>query len=164
MAVATEQAARQRASREVVIDFSPEAMRAPFGLRCIAIFIDYILVISVPVLGLLFELAIGGDPAKISNNAAWLIAFLLGVSNLIIFPALSGQTLGKMICGLRIVRKNGSDPSVRQILLRNTVGYLVTLLTLLIGFLIAVVTPSGRTLHDYLAGTTVVFGKKRVLK
>jgi uncharacterized RDD family membrane protein YckC len=164
MAVATDQAARRLASREVVVEFSPEAMRAPFGLRCVAIFIDYILVIAVPVLGLLFELATGSDPAKTSNNVAWLIAFLLGISDLIIFPALSGQTLGKMICGLRIVRKDGTDASVQRILLRNSAGYLLTILTGLIGFLIAVVTPNGRALHDYMAGTMVVFGKKRVLK
>jgi uncharacterized RDD family membrane protein YckC len=48
--------------------------------------------------------------------------------------------------------------------LRNTLGYLATLLTLGIGLLMAVVTPSGRALHDYIAGTMVVFGKKRVLK
>lgn len=164
MALTAEQTARRTTSREVIVEFSPTALRAPFGLRCIAICIDYILVIAVPVLGLVFELAVGGDPAKISNNTAWLIAFLLGVSNLIIFPGLSGQTLGMMICGLRIVRSDGSDASVKRIALRNTVGYLATLLTLGVGLLMAVVTPSGRALHDYIAGTMIVLGRKRVLK
>ena len=164
MALTAEQTSRQPTSREVVRDFSPEALRAPFGLRCVAICIDYILVIAIPVLGLVFELAIGGDPAKISNNTAWLIAFLVGVSNLIIFPGLSGQTLGMMICGLKIIRKDGGEASIKRIALRNTLGYLATLLTLGIGLLMAVVTPSGRALHDYIAGTMVVFGKKRILK
>jgi uncharacterized RDD family membrane protein YckC len=164
MALATEQGPGRQSSREVIVKFSPEALRAPFGLRCIAICIDYILVIAVPVLGLVFELLIGGDPAKISNNTAWLIAILLGVSNLIIFPGLSGQTLGMMFCGLRIVRRDGSEASIKRIALRNTLGYLATLLTLGIGLLIAIVTPGGRALHDYIAGTMIVFGKKRVLK
>jgi uncharacterized RDD family membrane protein YckC len=33
-----------------------------------------------------------------------------------------------------------------------------------LGFLLAAFTPSGRALHDYIAGTIVVFGKKRALK
>ena len=150
--------------REVVVEFSAMDLRAPFALRCVAMLIDYILIIAVPVLGLVIDLLIGGGPAKFSNNTAWLIAFLLGVSDLIIFPALSGQTLGMMMSRLRIVRTNGAEPSIGRVVLRNTVGFLLTALTLGLGFLLAAFTPSGRALHDYLAGTVVVFGRKRILK
>ena len=164
MALTTDRAVRTTPSREVVIDFPAAALRAPFSLRLIAFFIDYILFIAVPVLGLLIELMVGGEPAKFSNNTAWLIAFLLGLSDLIIFPALSGQTLGMMMCRLKIVRTDGREPSIGRVVLRNTVGFLLTALTLGLGFLLAALTPSGRALHDYLAGTIVVFGSKRVLK
>src|SRR5689334_20459743 len=83
-----------------VVDFVPEALRAPFSLRCVAVFVDYIIVIAAPVLGLVFELLIGTDPAKSLTGTVWLMAVLVGVSDLIIFPALSGQTLGMMITGL----------------------------------------------------------------
>jgi len=164
MASTTDGAIKTTQSREVVVDFPVAALRAPFSLRLVAGFIDYILFIAVPVLGLVIELLIGGEPAKFSNNTAWLIAFLLGLSNIIIFPALSGQTLGMIMCRLKIVRTDGREPSIGRVILRNTVGYLLTVLTLGFGFILAAFTPSGRALHDYLAGTIVVFGSKRVLK
>jgi uncharacterized RDD family membrane protein YckC len=164
MALTTDRAVDRAAKREIVVDFVPEALRAPFSLRCVAGFVDYIIVVAAPVLGLVFGLLIGADPTKSSPGTAWLIAFLLGVSNLLIFPALSGQTLGMMITGLRIVRSDGRDASVGSIVLRNTFGYLLTLLTGGLGFLLAAVTPKGRALHDYVSGTLVVFGKKRILR
>jgi uncharacterized RDD family membrane protein YckC len=164
MALATDRSVKGTSNRETVVDFSADVVRAPFALRCVALLIDYIVVIAVPVLGLVLDLLFGGETSKFSNTTAWLIAFLLGLSDLIIFPALSGQSLGMMMCGLRIVRKDGSEPSASTVILRNTLGYLATLLTVGIGFLIAVVTPRGRALHDYLFGTVVIFGRKRVLK
>ena len=164
MALTTDRAVKTAPSRELVVDFPAVTLRAPFSLRLVAFFIDYILFISIPVLGLLIELLIGGEPAKFSNNTAWLIAILLGVSDVIIFPALSGQTLGMMICRLRIVRIDGREPSIGQVILRNTVGFLLTAATLGLGFILAAFTPRGRALHDYLSGTMVIFGSKRTLK
>ena len=145
----------------MIVDFAPETLRARFALRCGSFFIDYILIVAVPVLGLVFSLLIDDNPAKASNSATWLIAILVAVSDMIIFPLLSGQTLGMMICGLRIVRPDGREPSAGRVILRNTVGYLLTVLTLGIGFVIAAVTPTHRVLHDYISGTMVVHGRKR---
>lgn len=150
-------------TREVIVEFSPAAVRAPFALRCAALFIDYIVIVAVPVLGLVFDKLVAGDQAKLSNNTAWLIAIILGLSDLIIFPALSGQSLGMMISGLRVVRMDGGAPSALRIILRNTAGYFLTLLTLGLGFALAVITPNGRTLHDYISGTMVIFANKRRL-
>jgi uncharacterized RDD family membrane protein YckC len=164
MALTSDRTVKTSPNREIVVDFSANQLRAPFALRCVALIIDYIVIIAVPVLGLIIESLIGGAQAKFSNNTAWLIAFLLGASDLVLFPALSGQTLGMMICRLRIVNTNGSDPSIGRIVLRNTVGYLLSTLTLGIGFILAAFTPNGRALHDYIAGTVVVFGRRRIVK
>ena len=164
MSLTTDRSVQTKPNREVVVEFSVAALRAPFALRCAALFIDYILIVAVPVLGLVIDRLIGGGTGKFSNNTAWFIAFLLGVSDLLIFPALSGQTLGMMMCRLRIVRADGGDPSVARIIIRNTLGFLLTLLTLGFGFLLAAFTTNGRALHDYVAGTIVIFGSKRILK
>lgn len=153
-----------RMPENAVVGFSTRTLKAPFSLRLVALFIDYILIIAAPVLGLLIEILLGGDSAKFTNDTGWLIAVLLGISDLIIFPALSGQTLGMMMCRLRLVRNDGRDASVARIILRNTVGFLITALTLGFGFILAAFTPSGRALHDYIAGTIVIFGNKRILK
>jgi uncharacterized RDD family membrane protein YckC len=161
MTLMADNAAQLPARRDVIVDFAPETLRAPFALRCGAFLIDYILIVAVPVLGLIFSLLIDDNPAKASNSTMWLIAILVGVSDMIIFPSLSGQTVGMMICGLRLVRPDGRDASAGRVILRNTVGYLLTALTLGVGFLIAAVTPSHRALHDYVSGTMVVYGRKR---
>jgi uncharacterized RDD family membrane protein YckC len=153
---------------EKVVDFSPEQLAAPFLLRCGALIIDYILIIAVPVVCMLISRYTGNDGAKLLNselnNTGWLIAILFALTNLIILPLFSGQSLGKMLTGLRIVTVEGRSVSFGTILVRHTFGYLFTVLTAGLGFLLSVVNKRGRALHDYIAGTVVVYGNRRILK
>jgi uncharacterized RDD family membrane protein YckC len=153
---------------EKIVDFAPEELAAPFFLRCGALMIDYIVIISIPVICMLISRYSGNDGARLLNseinNTGWLIAILLGLTNLVIFPMFSGQSIGKMLTGLRIVKTDGRAAGFGTILFRHTFGYLVTALTGFLGFLISVLNPKGRALHDYLAGTVVIYGKKRILK
>ena len=151
-----------RARREEVVNFDPRVLRAPFLLRCAALFIDYIVLMAVPVLGLVITQLIGGK-AGAPGALTWLLTTLVGLSNFIFLPMLTSQTVGKMLTGLRITASDGTPASAVAILFRNVVGYLVTLLTLGIGLLIAGIVPSGRALHDYLSGTMVVYAKRRRL-
>jgi hypothetical protein len=48
------------ARREEVVGFKPVLLKAPFLLRCAALFIDYIVVIAVPVLSLIINQLAGG--------------------------------------------------------------------------------------------------------
>lgn len=157
---------RRPGRREIVVDFSPAAVSAPFLLRCGALLIDYIIVVAVPVIGLLLSRFTGTDGVKLLddglNNAGWLVAFLVGISNLLLLPMFTGQTMGKIVTGLRMVNVDGSTPSMRQMAARQTVGYLVTLLTFGLGFLISCLSTSGRALHDYLTGTIVIYADRRL--
>lgn len=152
--------------REIVEGFSPETVHAPFLLRCGAVAIDYIVVIGVPVIGLLLSRFSGNDGARLLNdwlnNAGWLIAFLIAVSNIVILPVFIGQSLGKIVTGLRVVHSDGTAPSIGAMALRQTVGYALTLLTFGLGFLLACLNVNGRALHDYLTGTMVIYGERRV--
>ena len=153
---------KAQANKVIIADFDPIAMRAPFFLRCGALAFDYLLVVIWPVMGLLLGRAIGIDGAKLLtgelNNVAWLVAILVSLSNMLLLPLVTGQSLGKMIAGLRIVTTEGRQPSIGTLLFRQTVGYLVTVLTLGLGFLLAVFSGKGRALHDHLSGSQVVFG------
>ncbi len=148
-----------------VVDFDAERLKAPFLLRCGALLIDYILLVSVPVIGLLLGRYKDYDGVKLLNsevsNAGWLILILLVLTNFVIFPLFSGQTVGKMLTGLRIVKTDGSAPSFSRLLVRHLIGYPLTAATLGIGFLISVFNGNGRALHDFLAGTIVVYGRNR---
>lgn len=157
---------RRIRTEQVVVNFDAERLKAPFLLRCGAILIDYILIVSIPIISLLISRLTGVPDAKLLNNeftnVGWLLMILLALTNLIIFPLFSGQSIGKMLTGLRIVSKDGNAPSFKQLLLRHFVGYPLTILTLGLGFLFAVLNQKGRALHDFLAGTVVIYGRRVV--
>ena len=153
-------------AREVVVGFSAEAVRAPFFLRCGALIIDYIIVIAIPVVGLLISRFAGNDGAKLLNDgpssASWLVAALVGFTNIVFLPMFSGQTLGKIVTGLRIVRFDGTAPTIGAIAFRQTAGYFLTLVTGGLGFFLSVFSNKGRALHDYLSGTVVIYANRRI--
>lgn len=131
----------------------------PFPLRCGAFLIDYILLISLVVLGTLFARMLGGGARAAGNSAetaALVLAIVAAFLNLGVLPGLFGVTLGKWATGLRIQRVDSGNPGIGRALLRHFVGYPLSLVTLGIGFLMAGVTVHGRGLHDMIAGTVVV--------
>lgn len=155
-------------NKEVIVNFSPEQLKAPFLLRCGALIIDYLIFIAIPVTGILLSRWMGNDGAKLLNselnNTGWLIALLVGLTDFVIFPMFSGQTIGKMVTGLRVVKKDGTAVSIGSVLFRHLIGYPLTLLTFGLGFFLSIFNKNGRALHDFLAGTVVIYGRKRVLK
>lgn len=147
-----------------VVEFSPRHLRAPFFLRCAALLIDYMLLLTVPAAWLLFSKFFGETNVNSGiSSTAWLFVLLAWVINFLALPLFRGQTLGKMMAGLTILRTDGTPIRLGRILLRNILGYLLTLLTLGLGFFIAAINKSGRSLHDYVAGTVVVHGRKKLI-
>ncbi|MFL6469003.1 MAG: RDD family protein [Pyrinomonadaceae bacterium] len=153
--------------REVVLGFSPETVQAPFLLRCGALLTDYLLIIVSPVAFLFLGRFFGDDGAALINgdlnNTGWLIAIVLAVADLILLPVVAGQSVGKMLTGLHIVKRDGSPAGFRRILIRQTIGYFFTFVTLGLGFLISALSGSGRSLHDLISGTVVIRGKKEIV-
>lgn len=155
-------------TEEIIVGFDAENLKAPFLLRCGALLIDYIFLISIPVISFLIGRLMGNDGIKLLNseltNAGWLIMVLLGITNFVIFPMFAGQSLGKMLTGIRVVKSNGEIPTVKILLIRHLIGYPVTILTGGLGFLFSVLNAKGRALHDYIAGTEVIYGERRVIE
>ncbi len=151
---------------EIVVDFDAEKLKAPFLLRCGALLIDYIFLISIPTITILVGRLMGNDGAKLLNselsNAGWLIMILMGLTNFVIFPMFAGQSIGKMLTGLRVVKSDGGIPTFKKLLLRHLIGYPLTILTGGLGFLYSILNAKGRTLHDYVAGTEVIYGQRKV--
>ena len=146
--------ARSRAARQ-----SGEPLRAPFRLRCGALLIDYIALISLVVLGTLVARMLGGGARAAGNSAETagvLLAVVMAVLNLGILPGLTGLTLGKWATGLRIERNDGGNIGIGRALLRHFIGYPLSFALFGLGFLIAAVSVHGRGLHDMIAGTIVV--------
>ncbi len=152
-------------ARQIVVNFDAERLKAPFALRWGAILIDYILLVTIPVAALLLGRFFNYDGTRLLNsevsNAGWLITILLALTNFIIFPLFSGQSIGKMLTGLKIVKTDGSELSLSALLLRHLLGYPLIFLTLGLGFFISMFNQKGRALHDFLAGTVVIYGQRK---
>lgn len=150
-----------------MIGFSPESVHAPFLLRCGALLVDYLLIIAAPVIFLFAGRFFGQDGSALINgelsNAGWLVAMIVTVANLVLLPAVAGQSVGKMFAGIRIVRIDGSPASVRSIVFRQTIGYITAVITFGLGFFFAAFSPSGRSLHDLISRTVVIRGRKSIV-
>lgn len=152
-------------SNETIVGFSPERLKAPFALRIAALCVDYLLILLLPVTWLVLArfLSDTGTPDSIGNTI-WIIGFILLVANSILLPMVNGQSFGKMIFGMHIVKNDGSRADLFSILLRNIFGYTLTLCSGGLGFMFSALSSKGRALHDYIAGTMVVRGRKEKVR
>ncbi|MDQ1522859.1 MAG: hypothetical protein QOE47_783 [Pyrinomonadaceae bacterium] len=143
----------------VVVEARRRRVRAPFSLRCGALLVDYTLVVGIVAFATLFARSLGGS-VSLTGEATLGIGYLLSLGvllfNFLVLPVFTGTTVGKWATGLRIERLNGEPLGFGRATLRHTVGYLISLLTLGLGFLLAAFDAEGRALHDRIAGTVVV--------
>ncbi|MFN2501514.1 MAG: RDD family protein [Pyrinomonadaceae bacterium] len=148
--------------KEKIVGFSPDHLVAPFVLRCVALFIDYMVLLLPPIGWLLISRLMSDSTTGASvGPGAWILGILLFIADFLVLPIFHGQTVGKMAVGLSVVNLDGTFPGLSGIVRRNIAGYLVTVLTLGVGFLIAALNTSGRALHDLIAGTIVVRGVRK---
>lgn len=87
-------------------------------------------------------------------------AFITFAVMIWLYPALfwmiGGQTIGKRIMGLRVVRTDGSRMTFWRGLVR-VFGYVLSALPLFLGFIWILFSNRRRGWHDILAGTCVIY-------
>lgn len=131
---------------------------AAASVRAAAAAIDIALMAAIGAAVLYFTLAIAGlsraDVGLIPPMpfAAFLLLLVFGY--IACFTAASGQTIGKMVVGLRVVHTDGARVDTASACIRAA-GCVLSLLTLGLAYLPAL-GAEGRALHDRLAGTRVV--------
>jgi len=131
------------------IDLNAETIPAGFWMRAGAYMIDSILV-SIPLVPLLVILK------KSAPEVGSLMKLLAPLIYFTVVPVLyRGQTIGKRIAGIAIVRMDGSSLGYGRAFLRG-VGYMISSLIAGLGFMMAAFTDKKRALHDIIAGTRVV--------
>lgn len=81
--------------------------------------------------------------------------------NVALMTALNGQTLGKLILRMRVVKQNGRRFGIIDALLRNVLGYTVSQIFLL-GYLWAIFDNDQQAWHDKMAATVVVDERKAI--
>lgn len=135
--------------------------RAGSGARVAAMLVDLALLAGIDGAVLYLTLAIAGLPLTWLNigvlpavpTAAFLL--LLNGGYLVAFTAAGGQTIGKMLTGIRVTSEEGSRVDVGRAVVRAA-GCLLSLLTVGLAYLPAFASPDSRALHDRLARTRVV--------
>ncbi|NEU30055.1 RDD family protein [bacterium LRH843] len=74
-----------------------------------------------------------------------------------------GYTLGKRLCGIRIVKLDGSNVGIGTMLLRTIVSGFVYVITLGIAFIVSIFMVAfrkdKRSVHDMIAGTYVTYNR-----
>jgi uncharacterized RDD family membrane protein YckC len=85
---------------------------------------------------------------SVVNNVVWLLYS-------VVFVGWRGQTPGKMLLGLKIIRVDGGEVDYVKAFIR-WIGYWLSTFILFIGYIIAAFTENKRALHDYIAGTRVI--------
>lgn len=147
-------------SRETTGTLSPIEFVPPFLLRLASLLIDYIVLLMLPLAGLISDKIFSGGLGIFTDRTLWLLAFIIATLNVVVLPVIFKQSIGKMVTGIRIVDRFGEPAKAGAILVRQTIGYLLTVATLGLGFLIAAVNRSGRTLHDLISGTVTVRARR----
>ena len=130
--------------------------------RLLAAVVDAGVVVASYTIGLagvrlLYDVFGSTPPVELERGVLAVVAFTLW-SFLYVFVslAISGQTVGKSIVGLRVVEASGATLRVRAALLR-TVLLPVSGLFFGIGFVPIVLHRENRAFHDLVAGTAVVY-------
>ncbi len=127
--------------------------------RALAILLDlavYVTAYGVIGVGLTFATASLDPAAQAAIAVASFLLLLVGIP--IAVETLShGRSLGKLACGLRVVRDDGGPIRFRHALVRGALGVVELLLTFgTVAAIASLVSARGRRLGDVFAGTLVV--------
>lgn len=142
-----------------------EMEKAGFFIRLAAYFIDLI-VVTLCTLFLMLNLFIlmnffsnnNGNFLEFLNTVLipfYFSSYLLKFFYFTFFHSYNGQTVGKLICGIRVVDLKGKNISIFKSLVRFF-GYYLSLYCLGLGFLWILVDKNKQGWHDKLAGSIVV--------
>jgi uncharacterized RDD family membrane protein YckC len=136
------------------------AVTAGVGSRLSAAIVDGVILVSVCSIVVYITLEVCGlrfDQARvlpIPPMAGFLLLLIGGY--FVLLTAASGQTIGKMALGIRVVPMDSFDRVSLGHSTMRAAGYLVSVLPVGLGLLPALVYADRRTLHDRLADTRVV--------
>lgn len=140
--------------------------KAGFWVRSVAFLVDLITVAVMAVAGSFLvwgAVGIGGAFSSTSEFALeWLqttattvLTVLIMLGYFILFVGWRGQTAGKMLLGLKIIRVTGGEIGYVRAFVR-WVGQVIGFLIFGMGFVMVAFSRRKQGLHDKLAGTSVV--------
>jgi uncharacterized RDD family membrane protein YckC len=130
---------------------------AGFWIRLVAAVIDALVIAFVQAsLNLVASIVYGLDAGESWGvmPVASFFAVVFSAAYTTLLHATTGQTIGKLLVGVRVVALDGMPPEVGAAFLR-WLGYVASWATLGLGYLMAGLRTDKRALHDLIAGTRV---------
>jgi uncharacterized RDD family membrane protein YckC len=127
--------------------------------RALAVLLDLLVVVAAYVLVtvvLVTSTASLDDAAQTALSIATFVLLLVG-GPIAVETLSHGRSLGKLACGLRVVRDDGGPIRFRHALVRGGIGVIEILMTFgVVACIASLVSARGRRLGDVFAGTLVV--------
>ena len=149
---------KEPASQEEI--FGTKLEYAPFSSRFIANLIDGLilgLVTGVLYIPVVLTTTGTGEPNAMINLAVNLIVWIVNIVYYIYFIGKSGQTPGKRILKIKVVKKEGNAaPGYIGAFLREFVGKFISGIVLGLGYVWILFDKQKQGWHDKIAGTIVV--------
>ncbi|CAL9532134.1 RDD family protein [Streptomyces sp. enrichment culture] len=136
-----------------------EVRPARLPSRALAVLLDLAAAVAVYIgvtIGLVTATASLDEAARTAISIAAFVLVLVG-GPIVVETLSHGRSLGKMACGLRVVRDDGGPIRFRHALVRGLIGVIEILMTLgVVACIASLVSARGRRLGDVFAGTLVV--------
>ena len=132
-----------------------EGRPAGFWLRALALALDFAIFLIVRTSYRALVRAVPGAPADDWTYGPLLSLFtlLFAAAYTIVLHALFGQTLGKLVVGVRVLAGDGPPPLGVSLL--RFCAYFASVASFGVGYLMAALRRDKRALHDLIAGTRV---------
>jgi uncharacterized RDD family membrane protein YckC len=123
-----------------------ETVCAGFGDRFIAFLIDAVILL-IP--NLILYLVIGG----VAGNV---LSFVVGIAYSVYFWTSTGQTPGKKMMSLKVVKADGGAILTPGEAVVRYIGQIISGIVVLLGYLWVIWDPKHEAWHDKIAGTKVI--------
>ncbi|KJK38489.1 membrane protein [Streptomyces variegatus] len=127
--------------------------------RALAVLLDLVVALAVYVavtIAVVVSTASLDEAAQTALSIATFVLVLVG-GPIAVETLSRGRSLGKMACGLRVVRDDGGPIRFRHALVRGLIGVIEILMTFgIVACIASFVSARGRRLGDVFAGTLVV--------
>lgn len=160
---ASQSATNEPVSNELIHEQMINSIYAGFGIRFWSFIIDLLIIFGIHsiILKPIYYLT------KIDNIKLWIDYFSVGhmldaVVFYLYFVLLTKyfkQTLGKMICNIRVEREDRKQLTWTDILFREWIGRIVCGIIFNLLYLVTIFTKKHKGIHDYFAGTVVIRNK-----
>lgn len=136
-----------------------ELRPAKLPSRALAVLLDLavaVIAYIVVTIGVVAATASLDEAAQTALSIAMFVLLLVG-GPIAVETLSHGRSLGKLACGLRVVRDDGGPIRFRHALVRGLIGVIEILMTLgVVAVIASLVSARGRRLGDVFAGTLVV--------